>query len=55
MDACPTPSGPEGSSGKYLIHVPQEFLTGVGCSDDSKKEESRVGAQPFITGVENPK
>jgi len=41
----PTPSGPEGSSGKRFLGVPWVRLAGVNCSGSFEGQESRVGAR----------
>lgn len=41
----PTPSGPEGSSGKRFLGVPRIRLVGVNYSKPFKKRKSRVGAR----------
>jgi len=41
----PTPSGPEGSSGKRFLGVPRVRLAGVNYSGPLEKQESRVGAR----------
>ena len=49
IEWCPTPSGPEGSSGKRLFYVPEEYLPGVGCCRLlAGKERTEMGAQPFF-------
>ena len=43
----PTPSGPEGSSGKRFLGVPRARLAGVNYPEPFKKRKSRVGAREF--------
>ncbi len=44
----PTPSGPEGSSGKRFLGVPRVSLAGVNYPEPFKKRKSRVGAREIL-------
>ena len=48
MEPCPTPSGPEGSSGRCEFDVPRGGLARVGRRFVHERSAVDDGAQPFF-------